>query len=268
MNAPRTLQGLAAVDAMFARARAQNRAAFMPYFTIGYPSYDESLAMIEDAASSDVDAFEIGVAFSDPLADGPVLQVAAQTALENGVTPARALDAIRTLRERGVSQPIFIFSYLNPLMAYDTDRFVRDAKEAGVDGFIIPDLPPEEAGLFAACAREGLALIFFVAPTSSESRIKLVSEQATGFIYIVAVTGITGPRSQLPEDLIALVERVRAQTDKPLVLGFGISTPAHARTLNHLMDGFIVASALARIIPEGRDAVHQLVLGLRQALDA
>ncbi len=262
-----TPRGLDAIAAMFARTRAQNRAAFMPYFTMGYPTFDDSLAMIEDAAASDVDAFEIGVPFSDPLADGPVLQAAAQTALENGVTLSKVLEGIATLRARGVAQPIFIFSYLNPLMAYGTERIVIDAKAAGADGFIIPDLPPEEADLFAACERENMARVFFLAPTSSPSRFELVGQRATGFVYVVSVTGITGARSELPEDLTAFIARVRATTDKPLVLGFGISKPEHARTLNHLMDGFIVASALARIIPEGRETVHQLVASLRQALD-
>lgn len=262
-----TPRGLDAIAAMFAHTRAQNRAAFMPYFTMGYPTFEDSLAMIEDAAANDVDAFEIGVPFSDPLADGPVLQAAAQTALENGVTLAKVLEGIATLRARGVTQPMFIFSYLNPLMAYGTERIVIDAKAAGADGFIIPDLPPEEADLFAACERENMARVFFLAPTSSPSRFELVGQRASGFIYVVSVTGITGARSDLPDDLTAFIARVRAATDKPLVLGFGISTAEHARMMNGMMDGFIVGSAFARAAAEGREAVHTLAVSLRQALD-
>jgi len=133
-----------------------------------------------------------------------------------------------------------MMGYLNPMLAYGTEAFVHDAKAAGADGLIIPDLPPEEAHLFAeTCAREGLALIFFLAPTSNEERIKLVAERASGFIYVVSVTGVTGARRDLPPDLVDYINRLRAHTDVPLVMGFGISTPDHARQVNKLLDGFI-----------------------------
>lgn len=263
----RDKSGIEAIDAMFARTQAEGRAAFLPYFPVGYPSYDDSLQAIERMAGTGVDGFEIGVPFSDPVADGPTIQAATQVALENGVTVRHALVAVKTLRERGVQQPMLIFSYLNPLIAYGIDQMIADAKSAGADGFIIPDLPPEEAHLFDACRDAGLALVFFLAPTSDTERIRLVAEQATGFIYVVSLTGITGARTDLPPDLQAFIDRVKAQTDRPLVLGFGISTPEHARSMTGLVNGFIVGSALVRAAQSGPDSVRDLAQSLRDALD-
>src|SRR6185295_18074850 len=159
--------GLETIAAMFARAKVQNRAAFLPYFPIGYPDYETSLDTIQAMAGVGVDGFEIGIPFSDPLADGPVNQAAMQKALENGITVKKCLEAVRTLRERGVTQPMLLMGYINPMLAYGVDAFVRDAKAAGADGLIVPDLPPEEAAVFSdACTREGLAMVFFLAPTS------------------------------------------------------------------------------------------------------
>lgn len=252
-------QGTAALDAMFARAKTENRAAFLPYFCIGYPNHDESLRAIESVAAAGVDGFEIGMPFSDPIADGPTIQAATQIALENGVTVRKCLDAVKTLRAKGVNQPMLMMGYANPLVAYGPDRFARDARAAGADGLIVPDLPPEEAALFAeSCARESLALIFFLAPTSNDERIALAAANATGFIYVVSLTGITGARSELPAYLTDYIARLRAKTDKPLVLGFGISSPDHARQLRGLTDGFIVASALIRAWDQGFDEMHAL----------
>jgi len=216
-----------------------------------------------------VDSFEIGIPFSDPLADGPTIQAATQLALENGITVKLCLEAVRELRSRGVHQPMLLMGYLNPLLAYGLESFVRDAKAAGADGFIIPDLPPEEADSFAAlCAESGLALIFFLAPTSTEDRIRLVAERAAGFIYVVSLTGVTGARTDLPSGLTEFIARVRSKTSKPLVLGFGISTPEHARLMNGLVDGFIVGSALVRAGKEGSEPVRELATSLRSALDS
>lgn len=263
-----TQTGIEAIAAMFERTRAEGRAAFLPYFTVGFPTYDESIDILAGIAGEGVDGFEIGIPFSDPLADGPTIQAASQVALDNGIQVSDGLRAVRDLRARGVGQPILLFSYLNPLLAYGPERFVIDAKAAGAQGFIIPDLPPEEAHLFSACAREGMALVFFVAPTSNLARISLVAQQATGFIYVISVTGITGARNELPPNLTAFIRDVRAQTDKPLVLGFGISKPEQARQMNGLVDGFIVASALIRECQERDSAAAQaLARALRQALN-
>ena len=262
------LSGLESIAAMFAAAKAQNRAAFLPYYPIGYPTYDESLDAITAMAVAGVDGFEIGMPFSDPLADGPTIQAATQIALDNGITVKRCIDAVRALRDRGLDQPMLLMGYLNPVLAYGIDDFVRDAKVAGADGLILPDLPPEEAALVGeACAREGLALVFFLAPTSNAERIALVAERANGFLYLVSVTGVTGARTDLPPDLRDFVKRVRAQTSKPLVMGFGISQPEQARLMSEIMDGFIVGSALVRAGGESTSAVRDLAVSLRQALD-
>jgi tryptophan synthase alpha chain len=260
--------GIQAIAAMFAAAKAQKRTAFLPYYPIGYPTYDDSLDAITAMAGAGVDGFEIGMPFSDPLADGPTIQAATQIALENGITVKRCIGAVRDLRDRGLDQPMLLMGYLNPVLAYGVDAFARDAKAAGADGLILPDLPPEEAALVGeACALEGLALVFFLAPTSNAGRIALVAEQANGFIYLVSVTGVTGARAELPPDLREFVARVRAQTDKPLVMGFGISQPEQARLMSEIVDGFIVGSALVRAGGENIAAVRDLAASLRAALD-
>lgn len=237
---------------MFARAGSESRAAFLPYFPVGYPNYQSSIDIIKAMAALGVDGFEIGIPFSDPLADGPTIQAATQAALENGITVRDCLKAVRTLRMDGVQQPMLLMGYVNPLMAYGIEAFARDARAAGADGVIIPDLPPEEASLFSkAFAEEGLASVFFLAPTSNEQRIAIVSEHTTGFIYLVSLTGVTGARAELPPDLEQFIARVRAQTDKPLVVGFGISRPDQAQAMNKIANGFIVGSALVKAASQG-----------------
>lgn len=256
---------MSSLQAMFDNARAEGRPAFLPYFPIGYPTYDESLDAIHAMAQAGVDGFEIGIPFSDPLADGPTIQAATQQSLENGTTVRACLQAVRDLRERGVTQPMMMMSYINPLLAYGADRFAVDASAAGANGLIVPDLPPEEAGLFAeACQHAGLDLIFFLAPTSSPERIRLVADRATGFIYVVSLTGVTGARSQLPTDLTEFIGRVRQIAEQPLVLGFGISQPDHVRQIAPLVDGYIVGSALVRA--RTVDQIRHLARSLRAAV--
>ncbi len=267
MDSTRTVSGLAAIAAMFKQTEAENRAAFLPFYPVGYPTYEQSVESIYAMSQVGVDGFEIGIPFSDPIADGPTIQAATQVALEQGVTIKHALNAVRELRGRDVSQPMLMFSYVNPIIAYGVERFIVDAKAAGADGFIIPDLPPEEAHLFVKCVEENMALVFFLAPTSNESRIKLVAQQASGFIYVVSLTGITGARRDLPSDLADFIGRLRAETDQPLVLGFGISQPEHARSMNGLVNGFIVGSALVKAGANGDSAVRELAKTLRDALD-
>ncbi len=253
---------------MFARAGEQGRAAFLPYFPIGYPTYETSLDAITAMSEVGVDGFEIGIPFSDPLADGPTIQAATQIALENGTTVRTCLQAVRELRVRGVRQPMLMMGYVNPLLAYGAEAFVRDAKAAGADGLIVPDLPPEEAAIFSSvCTQEEIALVFFLAPTSNERRIALVSQQASGFIYVVSLTGVTGERRELPPDLAQFIGRVRTRANKPLVMGFGISTPEQARMMNGLVEGFIVGSALVKAGKDGVEAVRTLAASLRDALD-
>jgi tryptophan synthase alpha chain len=266
MTTTTRLQGLAALDSMFAEAQKEGRSAFLPYFPIGFPTYEGSIAAIEAMAAEGVDGFEIGIPFSDPLADGPVIQEATQLALQNGTTVKHAVEAVKTLRAKGITRPMLMMSYANPLIAYGIEKFVLDSKAAGADGLIVPDVPPEEASMFAEiCQREGLALIFFLAPTSNEKRIELAAKHATGFIYVLALTGITGERHELPPDLKEFIARIRQKTSTPLVLGFGISKPEHVKTLHGLVDGFIVGSALVRAGKIGIEAVRELSASLRIA---
>lgn len=246
MNRTPTSQktGRARIAAAFDRARENGRAALMPYFTLGYPDMETSLAVVE-AIAAHSDLLELGVPFSDPLADGPTVQRSTQMALENGATVAGCLAQLRQLRQRGMQTPAMLMGYYNPILAYGQAQFVQDAAAAGADGFIVPDLPPEEADeLEQLAADAGLALIHFLAPTSDAARIKNVTKRASGFIYLVSLTGVTGARAALRDDLAAFVARVRAETAVPLAVGFGISTPQQAGEVGAMADGVIVGSAL------------------------
>jgi len=241
------MTGLERINALFARLRADKEAAFMPYHAMGYPSRAATLEIVKTLAEVGADLFEIGIPHSDPLADGPAVQTATYKAITLGTTVADCLAMCRELRAAGVTKPFVAMTYYNPLFSYGIQRFVDDAVIAGIDGLIVPDLPPEEADeLLAACRAAGVATIFMVAPTSTEARIQLVAQRATGFIYMVSVTGITGTRSELPPDLKDFIQRVRRHTKLPLAVGFGISTGVQAAAVAQIADGVIVGSALVR----------------------
>ena len=252
------------------QAFSKGRAALMPYFTIGYPDYQTSLDVIEACVAAGADLMELGMPFSDPLADGPTIQHSTQVALENGVTVARCLEAVTELRSRGVAIPLVLMGYINPILAYGLSKFVADAAQAGASGFIIPDLPPEEAGdMQSHCRQWGLDLVFLLPPNSSNERMRFVTGQSTGFVYLVSVLGITGERQSLPVELSQFVERVRAHTDKPLAVGFGISTPDQAAAVGQVADGVIVGSALIKAAGQADEpaaAAREFVLGLKDAL--
>jgi tryptophan synthase alpha chain len=255
------MHGAAAIDAAFARAKAAGRATFMPYWMLGYPDLPTSIAIIKMMVEGGADMIEIGIPFSDPVADGVVIQAAAQTALAAGATLPGCIAAIQALRGGGARTPFVMMGYVNPFIAYGMEKFTADAAAAGADGFIIPDLPPDEAGEMLGYANaHGLALIELLAPTSSPERIKLVAATAQGFIYLVSVAGVTGTRSALPPDLGAYIARVRASTAKPLAVGFGVSTPEHAAKVGELADGVIVASALIRAYDSGGMAALKALL--------
>ena len=220
----------------------------MPYYTLGYPDRETSLDVVTAIAASS-DLLELGVPFSDPLADGPTIQHSTQVSLERGTTLAGCLEMVRELRRRGVAVPVLLFGYYNPFLAYGLAALARDARAAGAQGFIVPDLPPEEAAdLEVAAAAEGLAYVHFLAPTSSPRRIEAVTRQARGFIYLVSVTGVTGARAALHADLAGFIGRVRSKTAAPLAVGFGISTPDQAAAIGRLADGVIVGSALINAV--------------------
>ena len=264
------INGRTQIASAFANALHEQTAALMPYYTLGYPDRDTSLNIIE-AIASDSDLLELGIPFSDPLADGPTIQHSTQVSLENGTTVAGCLDMVRELRRRGVQTPICLMGYYNPMLAYGLDRFVQDAKIAGIQGFIVPDLPPEEAvELERLAAGAGLPYIYFLAPTSSMERIEQVARQAQGFIYLVSVTGVTGARRALHRDLAEFVQRVRTRSAVPLAIGFGISTPSQAALVAQLADGVIVGSALINAVNAASDkpaAAAAFVQSLRTALN-
>lgn len=264
--------GVAQIGAALHAARNRGRAALMPYFTLGYPDRSTSLDIIA-AVARESDVLELGVPFSDPLADGPTIQHSTQVALEGGASVAGCLEMIRELRGRGLTLPILLFGYYNPFLAYGLESLAHDARLAGAQGFVVPDLPPEEAAeLEAAADSQGLAFIHFLAPTSSARRIETVTGRARGFIYLVSVTGVTGARQSLQADLATFIGRVRAKTTTPLAVGFGISTPEQAASIGTLADGVIVGSALINAVDAAADdkptAAAEFARSLRAALEA
>ncbi len=233
----------------------RRKPAFMPYYPLGFPAPEISLDVIEALARNGADLIEVGLPFSDPLADGPVIQRATQIALQQGMTVSKALRAIRDLRARGVTIPLILMGYFNPLLAYGLEGLAREAAASGADGFIVPDLPPEESAEFEAAIRP-LPQIRMVAPTTPEARLSQVLRGARGFAYLVSLTGVTGARTALPEGLPEFIARVRAQTALPLCVGFGISTPEQARAVGRLAEGVIVGSACVQAIGESAAPVH------------
>ncbi len=261
-------EGIQRIASAFEQAGNEGRAALIPYLTLGHPSPETSLELAAAAIAGGADLLELGVPFSDPLADGPVIQRATHTALQQGVTVVRCLELAQTVRQREPEIPLIFMGYTNPILAYGEDAFCRACDVAGVDGLIVPDLPPEEGQeLEAACQDHGLALIYLLAPTSTPERVQLVTEHSQGFVYLVSVTGITGPRDRLPPDLAAFVERVRSVTKKPLAVGFGISTPEQAGQVAALADGVIVGSALVRLAEQENavEKIQSFVAELREA---
>ncbi len=241
------MTGLERIQAAFNRWTGPGQAAFMPYHPMGYPTPESGMDIIKRMAAAGADLFEIGFPFSDPLADGPVIQEATQQALVQGVTTADCLQMGADLRTAGVTQPFCAMSYVNPIFQYGETNFVRDARAAGFDGLIVPDLPPEEGTeLETQCRAAGMALIYMLAPSSSEERIRLVTRRSTGFVYLVSVLGTTGARQALPHYLTDLVTRLRPYTTTPLCVGFGISNGTHAAQVAQLVEGVIVGSALVR----------------------
>ena len=246
------------------------RPAFMPYYPLGYPTLPASIDVIEALARNGADLIEVGLSFSDPLADGPVIQQATQTALQQGITVAKSLAAVREMRARGVTVPLVLMGYINPLLAYGLERLKRNVIDAGADGFIVPDLPPEESDEFEAAVAP-LPQIRMLAPTTPDERLGRVLSGAQGFVYLVSVTGVTGARTQIADDLGDFVTRVRAHTSLPLGVGFGIGTPEQARAVGRIADGVIVGSATVKTIggaPDPTRAAAEFASAYRSALDA
>jgi tryptophan synthase alpha chain len=232
------------IAAAFERCKNEGRLALVAYLTVGYPRLDGTPELVRVAAASGADLIELGIPFSDPLADGRTIQEASQAALRGGVTVAKALEAAAAARALS-EVPMLFMSYLNPILAFGSQAFCRAAKQAGIDGLIVPDLPPAEAAELRGHAREsGLELVFFVAPTSSRKSISAACAASTAFVYCIAVTGVTGARQSLDPVVLPLIESVRKLTSLPIVVGFGISLKEHLDALEGHADGAIIASAL------------------------
>lgn len=236
------------IEATFARLRAAGQRALVPYFTAGDPSLEVTRQLVEEAAARGADVIELGLPFSDPLADGPTIQRAGERALAGGASLAKLLPVVATLRGQ-VAAPLVLMTYLNPLHRYGIEAATRDLARAGFAGLIVPDVPVEESRPLArAAAGAGLDLVQLAAPTSGPARLRRIARESRGFIYLVALTGITGERAELPPDLVALIRDLRAVTTKPICVGFGISTPAHVAEVVRHADGAIVGSAIVRQI--------------------
>ena len=242
------------VSERFATLRSRGEKALITYITGGDPNADVTATLLREIDRAGADVIELGIPFSDPLADGPTIQAASQRALDGGITVRRILDLVQENRDV-IAAPIVLMTYYNPIHAYGLAAFARDAAAAGVNAILISDLPPEEAEPWCGeAANAGLETVFLLAPTSTPDRIRRVAELSTGFIYCVSRTGVTGARDELSTEIESLVTHIRAVTDKPIAVGFGVSTPEHVAQVCRYADGAIVGSAIVSMIAKDADS--------------
>ena len=238
------------IEKKFKELNKANKKAFIAFITAGYPSLATTEKLILEFAKKGVDIIELGVPFSDPLADGPVIQESSQVALKKNTHLVDILKLVRKAR-KATDIPICLMSYYNPIFCFGEENFVKRAKASGVDGVIIPDLPPEEASSFIKSAnKSGLDIICFLSPTSTKERIRFISKISKGFIYYVSLTGVTGARKNLPSDLINKVREIKKHTPKPVCVGFGVSKDFQVKQIYKFADGVIVGSAIVKKIKE------------------
>lgn len=237
------------IDSRFAELRALNRAAFIPFITAGDPDPETSLEILQHLPGAGADLIELGIPFSDPMADGPAIQASSLRALKSGMTLKMVLHLVERFRGHDNVTPLVLMGYYNPIHAYGAHNFLRDAGHAGVDGLIIVDLAPEEgAELQAAANRNGIDIIRLAAPTTTDERLKTVLKGASGFLYYVSVTGVTGTKAILIDDVAAAISRIRSKTRLPCAVGFGIRTPDQAAAIARIADAAVVGSALVQCI--------------------
>jgi len=248
------------IDQVFKRLKAKGEKALIPFITAGDPDLATTRVLALEMAAKGADLLELGIPFSDPLADGPTIQAASNRAVQHGVHLQEVLQLAGEIRQE-TEIPLILMGYYNPILQYGLERTAREAAALGVDGFIIPDLPPEEAGPWrVAAAKAGVANIFLAAPTSGAERIKRMGHLTHGFLYYVSVTGITGARMELPQDLVKALKEVRSLVKCPLAVGFGISTPEQVKWLAPYVDGIVVGSAIVQRVArlKGQELIKEV----------
>ena len=259
------------IDQKFAQLRAEGKKAFVAYVMAGDPDYESSLEIVKGLPAAGVDIIELGLPFTDPMADGPTIQLAGQRALEAGQTLKKTLDLARTFRETDDTTPIVLMGYYNPIYSHGVDKFLVDAKKAGIDGLIVVDLPPEEDDELCIPAQSaGLNFIRLATPTTDDKRLPKVLTNTSGFVYYVSITGITGAANAVASDVGPEVARIKAKTDLPVIVGFGIRTPEASRDIASVADGAVVGSAIVDLIGKGEspETVLKFVRGLADGAHA
>jgi len=247
------------IDKKFADLKAEGKKAFIPFITAGDPSLETTISLVSKLESAGADIIELGVPFSDPVADGPSIQRSSLRALDGGTSLRKVMDTVAKIRTR-TQIPIAFLTYYNLIFKYGVEKFVKDAVKSGVDGTVIANLPPEEASDLISAAREhDFATIFLVAPTSTPERIEIISKACTGFIYCVSLTGVTGARTAISDMLAPTLERIKEHSDKPVAVGFGVSTPDQAREVGKMADGVIVGSAIVNVVEKHKDDPDELL---------
>ncbi len=247
------------IDDTFTRLRAEGKKAFVSYIMAGDPDYDTALAVMQGLPEAGVDIIELGLPFTDPMADGPTIQLAGQRALDGGMTLEKTLQMARTFREGDSTTPIVLMGYYNPIYSRGVEAFLGDAKEAGIDGLIVVDLPPEEDDELCIPAQEaGLNFIRLATPTTDDARLPKVLTNTSGFVYYVSITGITGAAEAQAKDVAPEVARIKSQTDLPVIVGFGVKTPEASEAIASVADGCVVGSAIVSKIAEGKPVADVL----------
>ncbi len=263
------MTGTERIAKRFADLKAEGRAGLVTFITAGDPNFDVSSSILKQLPAAGADIIELGMPFSDPMADGPAIQASSQRALNKGASMIKTLDMVREFRKSDADTPIILMGYFNPIYIYGVEKFTAAASEAGVDGFILVDLPPEEAEMRAPVENAGLSFIYLTAPTTDDARLPTVVEHASGFIYYVSVTGITGTKSAATQDIETALKRLRRHSDLPIAVGFGIKTPEQAAEIGKYAEAVVVGSAFVNKVTENldkngnpKDGCADAVLGL------
>jgi tryptophan synthase alpha chain len=252
------------IDKTFKNLASKGNKAFIPFITAGDPTLDITRSLILRLEAAGADVIELGIPFSDPIADGPSIQKASLRALENNTSLKDIVGMVADLR-KDTQIPIVLMGYYNPIYKYGVDCFVNDAIKSGIDGVIVADLPPEESSeLISPASEHGLATIFLVAPTSTPERVKLIAEASTGYIYCVSAMGVTGAREKVSDTLEPMIKLIRGYTDKPISVGFGVSTPDQAREVSKMADGVIVGSAIVNLIERYKDEPQKILASVEE----